>query len=112
LTLHGAAELEATIRGSDVVGILAGHAHNAIAASFGGILCYAAPATAYIVDPPPLERRTLRGVEGSGLGLIRVIDKRLVALTISMPSEGRQTYLHELEDQVLRRLIGESSVPA
>ena len=112
LTLHGAFELASTIRGTDVIGILAGHAHHAIATSFGGVLCYAAPATAYTVDPLLLERRTLRGVEGSGLGLIRVIDKQVVSLTISMPSDGRQTYFHELDDQLLGRLVGESAVPA
>jgi 3',5'-cyclic-AMP phosphodiesterase len=112
LTLHGAAELEATIRGSDVVGVLAGHAHHAIATAFGGVLCYAAPATAYSVDPLLLEHRTLRGVEGSGFGLARVFDGQMVTLTVAMPSDGRETYRHELDDTVLSRLIGESVVAA
>jgi 3',5'-cyclic-AMP phosphodiesterase len=112
LTLHGAAELEATIRGSDVVGVLAGHAHHAIATAFGGVLCYAAPATAYSVDPLLLEHRTLRGVEGSGFGLARVFDGQMVTLTVAMPSDGRETYRHELDDKVLSRLIGESVVAA
>ena len=84
LTLHGASDLEAVVRGSDVVGVLAGHAHHAITAAFGGAFCYAAPATAYTVDPLLLEQRTLRGVQGAGFGLIRVIDGRAVALTFSM----------------------------
>jgi predicted MPP superfamily phosphohydrolase len=71
LTLHGAADLENVIRGSDVVCVLAGHAHHAITAAFGGAVCYAAPATAYTIDPLLLERRTLRGVQGGGFGLIR-----------------------------------------
>jgi 3',5'-cyclic AMP phosphodiesterase CpdA len=112
LTLHGSADLEEVVRGSDVMAVLAGHAHHAIASTFGGVLCYAAPATAYSVDPLVLGQRTLRGVEGSGFGLIRVIDRRVVALTIAMPSEGRQTYRHDLDDRVLNRLVGESVVAA
>jgi 3',5'-cyclic AMP phosphodiesterase CpdA len=112
LTLHGSSDLAEIVRGSDVVAVLAGHAHHAIASAFAGTLCYAAPATAYSVDPLPLEQRTLRGVEGSGLGLIRVIDRQAVALTISLPSDGRQTYRHELDDRVLSRLTGESVVAA
>ncbi|MBV8717761.1 MAG: phosphodiesterase [Chloroflexi bacterium] len=112
LTLHGAAELAAVIRGTDVVGVLAGHAHHAIATAFGGVLCYAAPATAYTVDPLLLEQRTLRGVEGSGFGLVRIFEGQMVSLTVALPSEGRQTYHHELDDRVLNRLIGESVVAA
>jgi 3',5'-cyclic AMP phosphodiesterase CpdA len=112
LTLHGSTDLEDVIRGSDVMAVLAGHAHHAIASAFAGVLCYAAPATAYSVDPLLLEQRTLRGVEGSGFGLVRVIDGHVVALTIAMPSDGRQTYRHDLDDRVLSRLIGESVVAA
>jgi 3',5'-cyclic AMP phosphodiesterase CpdA len=112
LTLHGAAELEAVIRGSDVVGVLAGHAHHAISAAFGGAFCYAAPATAYTVDPLLLEQRTLRGVQGGGFGVIRVLDRRAVALTFAMPSSGTETYRHELDDAVVQRLTGASVAAA
>jgi 3',5'-cyclic AMP phosphodiesterase CpdA len=112
LTLHGADELESVIRGSDVVGVLAGHAHHAITAAFGGAFCYAAPATAYSVDPLLLGQRTLRGVLGGGYGLIRVIDRRAVALTVSMPSSGAETYRHELADAVVQRLIGAAAAAA
>lgn len=107
LSLHGASDLANTIRGTDVLGILAGHVHHAIATAIGGVLCYAAPATAYTIDPLVLEQRTLRGVEGSGFGIVRVFEKQMAALTISMPSEGRQTYRHELDDRALSRLTGE-----
>lgn len=106
LTLHGAADLEAVIRGSDVVGVLAGHAHHAISAAFGGAFCYAAPATAYTVDPLLLQQRTLRGVQGGGFGLIRVLDHRAVALTLVMPGSGVETYRHQLDDAVVQRLTG------
>ncbi len=112
LTLHGASDLEAVVRGSDVVGVLAGHAHHAITAAFGGAFCYAAPATAYTVDPLLLEQRTLRGVQGAGFGLIRVIDGRAVALTFSMPSSGVETYRHDLNDAVVQRLIGATAAAA
>jgi 3',5'-cyclic AMP phosphodiesterase CpdA len=110
LTLHGSDQLEEAISGSDVTAILAGHAHHAIASVFAGALCYAAPATAYSVDPLLLEQRTMRGFEGSGFGLIRVFDRKVVAVTIAMPSSGRQTYRHELDDRVLSRLVGESAL--
>jgi 3',5'-cyclic AMP phosphodiesterase CpdA len=112
LTLHGSTDLEEVVRGSDVMAVLAGHAHHAIASAFAGVLCYAAPATAYSVDPLLLEQRTLRGLEGSGFGVIRVIDRRVAAVTIAMPSDGRQTYRHDLDDRVVSRLIGESVVAA
>jgi 3',5'-cyclic AMP phosphodiesterase CpdA len=55
-----------------------------------------------------VEQRTLRGVEGSGFGLVRVFDGQMVSLTVAMPSDGRQTYHHELDEKVLSRLNGES----
>ena len=106
LTLHGAEQLEAVVRGSDVVAVLAGHAHHAIASAFGGVFCYAAPATAYSVDPLVLDECVLRGVQGSGFGVVRVFDGRAVALTISMPSSGQQTYRHELSDEAVQRMVG------
>jgi Icc protein len=51
LTLHAADELEAVVRGSDVVAVLAGHAHHAITAAFGGAFCYAAPAGGWSAQP-------------------------------------------------------------
>ena len=108
LSLHGASDLEDAIRGTDVLGVLAGHAHHAIATAFAGVLCYAAPATAYTVDPLLLEQRTLRGVEGSGFGVVRVFEKQMVTLTVSMPGDGRQTYRYELDDSALKRLTGAS----
>ncbi|HEY1295221.1 MAG TPA: metallophosphoesterase [Chloroflexota bacterium] len=112
LTLHGADELEAVIRGSDVVAVLAGHAHHTITAAFGGAFCYAAPATAYTVDPLLLEQRTLRGVQGGGFGLIRVFDGRASAVTVTMPSSGAETYRHELSDAVVQRLTDATAAAA
>jgi Icc protein len=112
LTLHGADELQAVVVGSDVVAVLAGHAHHAISSAFGGAVCYAAPATAYTVDPLLLEGRTLRGVQGAGFGLIRIVDGRAVALTVTLPSSGQQTYRHELTDDVLQRLVGAAGAGA
>ncbi|HLZ27152.1 MAG TPA: metallophosphoesterase [Chloroflexota bacterium] len=112
LAVHRANELEAVVRGSDVVAVLAGHAHHAITAAFGGAFCYAAPATAYTVDALQLANCTLRGVQGSGFGLVRVFDGRAVALTVSMPTAGHETYRQELSGEVLQRLNGEATVAA
>jgi Icc protein len=112
LTLHGADQLEAVVRGSDVVAVLAGHAHHAITSAFGGAFCYAAPAIAYTVDPLVLATSTLRGIEGAGFGVVRVFDGRAVAVTISMPSNGAETYRHELTDEVVQRYVGKAKVTA
>lgn len=112
LTLHGADELEAVVRGSDVVAVLAGHAHHAITAAFGGAFCYAAPAIAYIVDPLQLDKATLRGYQGAGFGVVRIFDGRAVAVTISMPSSGQETYRNKLTDEVMQRFVGKAKVTA
>jgi 3',5'-cyclic-AMP phosphodiesterase len=109
LTLHGAPELEALVRDSDVVAILAGHAHHAITAAFGGAFCYAAPASAYTVDALLLGELILRGIHGPAFGLVRVFDRRAVALTVSMPSSGAETYRYPLTEDTLRRWSGDEA---
>jgi 3',5'-cyclic AMP phosphodiesterase CpdA len=106
LTLHGSTDLEKVVRGSDVVAVLAGHAHHGISATFAGVLCFAAPATSYIVDPLVLTEQTLRGLEGGGFGVIRVFDRHAVALTLPMPGSGAETYRMQLSDEVLQRWSG------
>jgi 3',5'-cyclic AMP phosphodiesterase CpdA len=81
--LHGADELEAVVRGSDVVAVLAGHVHHTVTGAFGGAFCYTAPAVAYTVDPLALAAGRVRGIDGSGFGLVRIADRRAVAATIS-----------------------------
>jgi len=110
LSLHDAAALEAIVSDSDLVAILAGHAHHAISAAFGGALCYAAPATAYSVDVLLLSEMVLRGVHGPGFGLVGVFDRQAVALTVNMPSSGAETYRHTLTEETLRRWSGDESV--
>jgi Icc protein len=105
-TLHGAERLEDVVRGTDVVAVLAGHAHHAIASAFAGVLCYAAPAMAYTVDPLVLPDRVVRGVEGTGFGLIRVVGRRAVATTIALPSAGRETFRTQIGDDILERWMG------
>ena len=106
-TLHGADRLERAIRGTDVVVVLAGHAHHPIASVFAGVLCYAAPATAYNVDPLMLSDGVVRGVEGTGFGLVRVVGKRAAATTVALPSAGRETYRTQVGDDLLRRWLGQ-----
>ncbi len=108
-TLHGADRLEEAIRGTDVVAVLAGHAHHPIASTFAGVLCYAAPALAYTVDPLMLPDRVLRGVEGTGFGLVKVVGKRAAVTTVTLPSAGRETYRTQVGDDLLRRWLGQEA---
>lgn len=108
-TLQGADRLEDAIRGTDVVAVLAGHAHHAIASTFAGVLCYAAPSMAYTVDPLVVHDRLLRGVEGPGFGLVRVVGKRAAATTVALPSAGRETYRTLVDDDLLRRWLGQEA---
>jgi 3',5'-cyclic AMP phosphodiesterase CpdA len=84
--LRGADELEAVVRGTDVVAVLAGHVHHTVAGAFAGAFCSTAPAVSYTVDPLALAAGTLRGIEGSGFNLVRIQDRRAVASTIIVPA--------------------------
>jgi 3',5'-cyclic AMP phosphodiesterase CpdA len=83
--LHGADDLEAVVRGSDVIAILAGHVHHTLAGAFGGTLCVTAPAISYMVEPLALAAGSLQPREARGFGLVRIDDKRAVASTVYLP---------------------------
>jgi Icc protein len=91
LLLRNADALAGSIEGSDVLAVLAGHAHHPIAGAFAGVLCFAAPATAYTVDPVT-SGPGFRGVEGSGFGLLHLYGRRPVVSAVMMPSEDRELY--------------------
>jgi Icc protein len=91
LLLRNADALAQSIGGSDVLAVLAGHAHHAIAGSFAGVLCFAAPATAYTVDPVA-HGAGFRGVQGSGFGLVHLYGRTAVASAVVMPSDGAELY--------------------
>jgi Icc protein len=91
LLLRNPEALADRITGSDVVAVLAGHAHHPIAGVFAGVLCSAAPAVAYTVDP--LSRGPgFRGIQGSGFGLVQFYGRTVVASAVMMPSEGSELY--------------------
>ena len=73
--LHNAEAFESTVRGTDVVAVLAGHVHHTIAGAFAHTFCFTAPAVSYTVDPLALAQGTLTGRAGSGFALLR-IDRR------------------------------------
>ena len=91
ISLRNADALAEALKGSDVLAVLAGHAHHPIAGVFAGVTCWVAPATAYTVDP--LSGSTgLRGIEGSGFGLVHFYGRTVVASAVMLPSEGRELY--------------------
>ena len=51
----------------------------------------------------------LRGLHGPAFGLVRVFDRRAVALTVSMPSSGAETYLYSLTEDTLRKWSGDQA---
>ena len=82
IRLRGADQLEAAVRNTDVVAVLAGHVHHPIAGPFGTAFCSAAPAIAYTVDPLALAAGTLQGIPGTGFNLVRIAEGRAVASTM------------------------------
>lgn len=82
IRLRGADQLEATVRNTDVLAVLAGHVHHPIAGPFGTAFCSAAPAIAYTVDPLALAAGTLQGIPGTGFNLVRIAEGRAVASTM------------------------------
>jgi hypothetical protein len=105
LTLQHADELEDAIVGSDVIAVMAGHTHHSISATFGGALLFAAPATAYSIDPLQLTSMTLVGQQGAGFNILRVFDGRAVGWTVAMPATGEQTYRIKLDESILKRWL-------
>ncbi|KAA2261429.1 metallophosphatase [Solihabitans fulvus] len=83
LRLKDADRLAAVVAGSDVRLVLSGHAHHTGCGTLAGIPVWVSPALAYRVDTlPPRER--LRGVVGSGLTRIDLIDGAFVATAVDL----------------------------
>lgn len=109
LVLQNPAALAETIQGTDVLAVLAGHAHHPIAGSFAGVLCFAAPATAYTVDPLAGDS-SIRGVEGPGFGLVHLYERTAVASAATLSADPRELYVHQVSPDVISRWTGQ--VPA
>jgi hypothetical protein len=102
LILQNPLALADVIQGTDVLAVLAGHAHHPISGVFGGVLCFAAPATAYTVDALA-GGSTIRGVEGPGFGLVHVYGRTAVASAVAVASGQRELYKHVVSAEVLSR---------
>jgi 3',5'-cyclic AMP phosphodiesterase CpdA len=100
LVLQNPEALADAIQGSDVLAVLAGHAHHPICGAFAGVLCFAAPATAYTVDPLA-GAATLRGIAGPGFGLVHLYGRTAVASAVALTSDAQELYTHELSPEVI-----------
>jgi 3',5'-cyclic-AMP phosphodiesterase len=109
LVLRNPEALADAIRDTDVIGVLAGHAHHPIVGSLAGVPCFAAPATAYTVDPLTAGMM-LRGVEGPGFGVVHLYSRAMVASAVALPTTQRELYQHELSEEVVRRWTGLAAV--
>jgi 3',5'-cyclic AMP phosphodiesterase CpdA len=102
ILLRNPQALAATLRGSDVIGILTGHAHHATWATLNGIPCASAASTAYTADPLA-QGRVIRGIEGPGFNLIQLVNGAMVSTAINLPSLQREVSHHEMSEENLRR---------
>jgi Icc protein len=102
LILQNPLALADVIQGSDVLAVLAGHAHHPISGAFAGVLCFAAPATAYTVDALA-GGSTIRGIEGPGFGLLHLYGRTAVASAVALTSDPRELYMHDVSPEVIRR---------
>jgi 3',5'-cyclic AMP phosphodiesterase CpdA len=105
MTLADHEALEAVIAGSDVVGILNGHVHHPLSAIFGDVLCHAAPATAYTVDPL-YQANGFRGVTGPGFSVIQLYGRRMIATAVALPASREEVYRYTLTQEQWDAFVG------
>jgi 3',5'-cyclic AMP phosphodiesterase CpdA len=110
LVLQNPEALADVIQGSDVLTVLAGHAHHPISGAFAGVLCFAAPATAYTVDPLA-GGSSIRGIEGPGFGLLHLYGRTAVASAVALTSDPRALYVHDVSPEVISRWTGRVRAP-
>lgn len=111
LMLRNAEALADAIRGTDVLGVLAGHVHHPTVAPFAGVVCASAPATAYTVDPLGVGTG-FRGVEGPGFNLVQLYGRTLVASSVLLATDQREIYRHELTEEQVRAWAEPRKIPA
>lgn len=85
LRLRDARALGEVLAGTDVGIVLTGHAHHTGCGALAGIPVWVSPALAYRADALP-PRARLRGVAGSGLSRIDLIDGIFVATAVELGS--------------------------
>jgi len=78
--------------GHRVAAILCGHSHVATASQFAGTTHFAAPSTAYLLDPS--RRAGNRAFEGAGFALCTLRDGRAVVNPVLLPLSGNVLYEH------------------
>ncbi|MCS7002903.1 MAG: hypothetical protein NZ518_08655, partial [Dehalococcoidia bacterium] len=85
-------ELEAVVRGSDVIAVLAGHVHQVMAQEFGGAPLVTAHSTVMLIDP--LRRPGIAFVAGGGFALVTVQDRRALIQPFLLPVLPEVVYHH------------------
>lgn len=85
-------EFAAVVGAHRVAAILCGHSHVATASQFAGTTHFAAPSTAYLLDPS--RRAGNRAFEGAGFALCTVRDGRAIVNPVLLPLSGNVLYEH------------------
>ena len=95
LSLHAPEELGSVIAGTDVMMVLAGHAHHATAGVFAGVPVWIATATAYQADVLA-GSEVLRGLPGVAYTRVDVIDNAAYATQIATAFGQPPVYEHSM----------------
>ncbi|MET7995431.1 metallophosphoesterase [Amycolatopsis sp. NPDC005232] len=98
LRLHNAGDLAAALTSTDVRMIVTGHAHHTGCGSLAGIPVWVGPALAYRSDPLPPPGR-MRGLRGSGISRIDLIDGTFVATAVEI-GDAPVVYDEDKEERV------------
>lgn len=102
IALRDPLALADVVRGTDVMMVLAGHAHYPSGGVLGGVPVWVSSATAYQMDVPVIgANRSIRGVQGSAFTWVDVFEGSAVATHVPLIPADRVLYDHPVE--VLRR---------
>jgi 3',5'-cyclic AMP phosphodiesterase CpdA len=103
LILRDPERLGEVVAGSDVLMIVAGHAHHASAGIFAGIPVWVATASAYQMDVLAAASTALRGIPGSAFTRIDVTPAGAVATHVPMLPGERSLY--EIDFATIEKMI-------
>lgn len=105
ITLHEPSALAEVVAGTDVLMVLAGHAHHSSAGVLGGKPVWVSSATAYQMDVPVVgANKVIRGMRGSAFTWIDVFDGYAVASNV--PLIGSDRLLYDTPVEALRASLG------
>lgn len=103
-------ELHKAIAGTDVIGILSGHTHVAVAELVGAVPCVTAPGTAFMLDITA--REGMRFLDGGGITLVKVARGVMTAKPLMLPRLQTFLYHHRPGDPVGRLLQSAATAEA